>query len=563
MSRRIIGLFTLLALLCLGAGAASANWMGGFVLDRGASAYLGNTQQAGVSFQYKVTNTNGARFVVFPFNNGAVVAGYAWGGSPTYPAGSTGTATNYLTFSGIGTHVMDEFRVRMIDPVTSAVLLEIRLPVDYTFGDNAINEILFSHDSPSWLLNGDDFFIDFTYRTTEAAGARISARPFTGGALTPGYAASPVSVAPTGTGTGTQWFRFTSSTHDVDHIRFQVWNATQTTLLLEFFLPVELHWGDASISNLMFETPFPECLAWNQPVTVSFDYATTDVLGCRVWAYGEGPAHGFLTNQTYSSSSLLSVSGHVTRSFQLSAGTQDVAFVRFLMDNHDSSVRVLNVAVPVDYHYAAHTIRNVVFTPASPAVLDFNEHVDLTYDYVNAQAGSGRIQPLPYSWAGVASSYVVNGSPLYPAGSGSGTGFVTIAAGPKLVNRIGVHLYDSAWGGPVFSCYKTTAFTFGGIGGVTAAPELPAAVAAVAMGQNYPNPFNPLTNIPLDLDAPTRVTVKVFDLRGRLVETITDAVLPAGRTVLAFDGTRQASGEYLCVASSARGTVSRRLMLVK
>lgn len=562
MSRRILDLFIVLAVVCLGAGAASANWMGGFVLDRGATAYLGNTQLANVSFQYKVTNANGARFVVYPFDNGAIVGGYSWGGSPTYPAGSTGTATNYLTF-GSGAHHMDEFRVRMFDPVTSAVLLEIRLPVDYTFGDHGVNEILFSHDSPSWLMNGDDFIIDFTYRTTEAAGARITARPFTGGALTPGYAASGVTVAPAGTGTGQQWFRFTSSTHDVDQVRFQVWNATQTTLLLQFFVPVVLHWGDVSVSNFMFETPSPECLAWNQPVTVSFDYVTNDPLGCRVWAFGEGPGHAFLASQTYSGSSLLSVSGHVTRSFQLGTGTQDVAYVRFLMDNHDSSARLLDVTVPVSYHYAANTIRNVVFTPASPAVLDLNEHVDMTYDYVVAQPGGARLQPLPYSWSGVATPYAVNTSAVYPVGSGSTTGFVTLSSGQKLVNRVGLHMYDSSWGGPVFSCFKTTAFTFGGIGGVTAAPELPAAVAAVAMGQNYPNPFNPLTNIPLDLGSPTRVAVKVYDLRGRLVETIADAVLPAGRTVLQFDGTRQASGAYLCVASSPRGTVSRRLLLVK
>lgn len=561
MSRLLTCTVACLALVALSAGPAAANWMGGFTLDRGAAAYVGNLQLAGISFQYKVTNANGARFAVFPLDNGSIVSGYSWGGSPTYPNGSTGTATNFLTFSS-GAHHFDEYRVRMFDPVTSAMLLEIRLPVDYTFVESAVNEILFSHDSPSWLQNGDDFTIDFTYRTNEPAGVLISARPYTGGALTPGYSASGLSAGPTGTGTGQQWFRFSSGTHDVDQVRIQVWNSTQTTLLLQYFVPVELHWGSDSISNLMLATPSPECLAWNQPVSVSFDFAASDPLGCKIWAWGEGPNHTFIGDQSYSPSSLLSASGHVTRNFQITAGTHDVAYIRFVMDNHDSSARLLSVAVPVAYHYEANTIRNVVFTPASPAVLDFNEHVSATYDYVVAVPGGARLQPLPYSWAGVAASYIVNPSVVYPVGSGSTSGFVTIASGPKLVNRVGFHLYDSAWGGPVFSNYKPASFTFGGIGGVTAAPVTPAP-AQVALGQNYPNPFNPLTNIPLDLAEPARVTVKVYDLRGRLVETLADAVLPAGRTVLQFDGTRQPSGEYLCVASSDRGKVSSRLMLVK
>lgn len=559
--RNLRCLLVALALLALGAGTASANWMGGFVLERGDTAHLGNGQLARITFQFKVTNANGARFIVHAFENGSQLPGSTWGGSSNYPAGTSGTHSNFLTF-GSGTVHMDQYRVRMFDPVTSATLLEIYLPVDYTFGSNAVNDIQLSYSSPSWILNGQNLVINFSSWTSEPAGVRVSARPFTGGSLTPGYAASGVSALPMGDGTGQQWFRFSSSTHDVDAIRFQVWNATMSTLLLEFFVPVDLHWGDASISNLTFDPPFPECLAWNQSVTVGFDYATSDPAGCYAWAYGTSPDPDMRWDQTYSGSPLLPVSGHVTRSFRLIAGEYDVTGVRLLMDNHDLSARLLDVTVPVDYHYAPNAIRNVVFTPASPAVLDNGEFVDITYDYVVAQAGGARLQPLPYAWEAVASGYGVNPSGLYPVGSGSTTGFFTIWSGSTLVSRVGLHMYDSAWGGPLHTCFKDVAFTFNGIGGVTAVPAPPVG-RGVAMGQNYPNPFNPSTSLPLDLDAPTHVTVKVYDLAGRLVGTIADAVLPAGRTVLSFDGTNLGSGAYLCVAETPMGSASRRLMLLK
>ena len=74
-------------------------------------------------------------------------------------------------------------------------------------------------------------------------------------------------------------------------------------------------------------------------------------------------------------------------------------------------------------------------------------------------------------------------------------------------------------------------YTFGGTGGVTAAPDLPdpAAIPALALGQNFPNPFNPLTEIPVDLAAPAHVTVRVYDLRGRLVADTLWVSEPGGR----------------------------------
>ncbi len=52
----------------------------------------------------------------------------------------------------------------------------------------------------------------------------------------------------------------------------------------------------------------------------------------------------------------------------------------------------------------------------------------------------------------------------------------------------------------------------------------------------YPNPFNPAATIPLILASDSAVRLAVFDLRGRLVQTLVDGHLPAGRHEIRFDG---------------------------
>ena len=63
--------------------------------------------------------------------------------------------------------------------------------------------------------------------------------------------------------------------------------------------------------------------------------------------------------------------------------------------------------------------------------------------------------------------------------------------------------------------------------------------------QNYPNPFNPLTTIAYRLDKPALVNIKIFDIRGELVQTIVQGTRNAGEHEVIFDGTNLASGLYV------------------
>ena len=79
-----------------------------------------------------------------------------------------------------------------------------------------------------------------------------------------------------------------------------------------------------------------------------------------------------------------------------------------------------------------------------------------------------------------------------------------------------------------------------------------------------PNPFNPRTKIEFGMREAGRATVRIFDVRGRLVRTLVDRDLPAGNHSVDFDADGMASGIYL-MALSIRGedTLVKRITLMK
>lgn len=63
---------------------------------------------------------------------------------------------------------------------------------------------------------------------------------------------------------------------------------------------------------------------------------------------------------------------------------------------------------------------------------------------------------------------------------------------------------------------------------------------------NFPNPFNPATMIVFYLPKTEYVTLKVYDMTGREIETLVDGSVPAGEHRLHWDATGLASGVYIC-----------------
>jgi hypothetical protein len=61
--------------------------------------------------------------------------------------------------------------------------------------------------------------------------------------------------------------------------------------------------------------------------------------------------------------------------------------------------------------------------------------------------------------------------------------------------------------------------------------------------QNFPNPFNPTTSISYDIPKAAQVTIKIYDLLGKEVFSLSE-YKQAGSYEVKFDGSNLASGMY-------------------
>lgn len=85
----------------------------------------------------------------------------------------------------------------------------------------------------------------------------------------------------------------------------------------------------------------------------------------------------------------------------------------------------------------------------------------------------------------------------------------------------------------------------------------------LSLSQNYPNPFNPETKIAYQIPQTGPVTLKVYDILGKEVATLVNAVKNAGDHSAVFDGARLSSGMYLAVLRSGSAVQMRKMMLLK
>jgi subtilisin family serine protease len=98
-------------------------------------------------------------------------------------------------------------------------------------------------------------------------------------------------------------------------------------------------------------------------------------------------------------------------------------------------------------------------------------------------------------------------------------------------------------------------------GAPTAADAPPAGIGVVVA--NYPNPFNPGTRIRFRLDRPGTATLAVYDVNGRLVETLVDARLPAGEHTTVWSAPEAASGVYFGRLEAGGTVATVRMVLLK
>jgi hypothetical protein len=97
-------------------------------------------------------------------------------------------------------------------------------------------------------------------------------------------------------------------------------------------------------------------------------------------------------------------------------------------------------------------------------------------------------------------------------------------------------------------------------------PDLP---AAFTLRQNVPNPFNPFTTISYDVpDGGGKVTLRIYDVTGRLVRTLVDGYEPAGSRAVTWNGRNDlgrslASGIYFYRMTAREFSNTKKMILLR
>lgn len=81
--------------------------------------------------------------------------------------------------------------------------------------------------------------------------------------------------------------------------------------------------------------------------------------------------------------------------------------------------------------------------------------------------------------------------------------------------------------------------------------------------QNYPNPFNPITVIEFLLPERSFVTLRVFDINGKIVSELVNENLSAGIFQYEFNATNFSSGVYFYKLETGSFSQTKKMMLTK
>jgi len=100
-------------------------------------------------------------------------------------------------------------------------------------------------------------------------------------------------------------------------------------------------------------------------------------------------------------------------------------------------------------------------------------------------------------------------------------------------------------------------------------PDLPTSVADEIVPKNlafsycYPNPFNSSVRIVFGISRPSKVSVEIFDILGRKVETLSDSYRQAGDCSVTWDAPGKPTGIYFYQIKAGANVETRKMLLLK
>jgi photosystem II stability/assembly factor-like uncharacterized protein len=181
-----------------------------------------------------------------------------------------------------------------------------------------------------------------------------------------------------------------------------------------------------------------------------------------------------------------------------------------------------------------------------------------TWDSVAAVEGSGYATDISFATPELGAVGIANGRVMVTTNGGASWNYYSsrvYGEGTRVkMLESGTVLVGGAFG---------SLFTLRFGEGANDAPEPHAPVAGSIDLTAYPNPFNPDAELRFALDRTERVTLAVYNLNGRRVETLTDGVLAAGQHAFVWNAAQFASGIYFARLQTEHAASTTKLALLR
>jgi hypothetical protein len=85
----------------------------------------------------------------------------------------------------------------------------------------------------------------------------------------------------------------------------------------------------------------------------------------------------------------------------------------------------------------------------------------------------------------------------------------------------------------------------------------------LTLSQNYPNPFNPSTSFTYSIPEEAAITIKVFDITGKEIETLVNEEKPAGTYEITWYAENLPSGVYFYQIRAGAFVETKKMILLK
>ena len=88
-------------------------------------------------------------------------------------------------------------------------------------------------------------------------------------------------------------------------------------------------------------------------------------------------------------------------------------------------------------------------------------------------------------------------------------------------------------------------------------------ISDFSLSAAYPNPFNPSTSFDINIPSEGHLSVKVYDLSGKLVDVIANGVYNQNTYTFTWNGSGMSSGMYVINAEYNNTSISHNISLIK